>query len=347
MPRPWRRFGALVSVTRRKNTRTGVVSHGNQRPGAQQAVDAEPAAALSGDDHSRGGKGWPQRHEARERAVHGEQQSAGEHGGNTCPAEDDAEDTARPEVGQHQRQEGTERKLPQPRAGVEVGELLVAGRLFNRIGQGDHKNQRENRCEHRTVADSPAAGEPPPQQRLERCHRGEHQRPQDEHLPLDGQRPEVLQGAGPRMVLRVVIHGRLRQLPVLPVEQRRPRLGQNVGPPALRDEGPRGGQDRQEDHDDGGQQPLENVQPVPQQFERFAVFELPREGERQQEGRDQQEDIHSPGNPAEPDVVGRHHEHCQGPQALHLGTETACGLHRAHPVAANHLSANMSPMLVT
>ncbi len=94
------------------------------------------------------------------------------------------------------------------------------------------------------------------------------------------------------------------------------------------------------------------------------TFELAREGQRQQESRDQQENVHAARDLAEPDMVGRDHEHCQGTQALDFRAEAgfrrrgflawrggsrscACVHHRCQPVAANHLSSSMPDMLLT
>ena len=45
------------------------------------------------------------------------------------------------------------------------------------------------------------------------------------------------------------------------------------------------------------------MQPVVKEFEGLAFVDLAHEGERKQEGRDEQEDIHTAGNLAHPNVV--------------------------------------------
>ena len=101
-----------------------------------------------------------------------------------------------------------------------------------------------------------------------------------------------------------------------------------------RQDQPGAGQDAEDDHNDGGQQPLEQVEPVAQQPQRLAAFDLAGEAEGHQECRDQQEDVDAAGDAAEPDVVGDHHEDREGAEALdlgpvagfcaHLGTRVRC-----------------------
>ena len=86
------------------------------------------------------------------------------------------------------------------------------------------------------------------------------------------------------MVLGVVVHGAVRQEPVLPVQQGGPGLFKDVGPAALRQDGPGAGEDAENHHDDGGQQALEQMQPVAEQPQRRAAFDFPREAECHQEG---------------------------------------------------------------
>ena len=125
------------------------------------------------------------------------------------------------------------------------------------------------------------------------------------------------------MVLGVVVHGAVRQEPVLPVQQGRPGLFKDVGPAALRQDGPGAGEDAEDHHDDGGQQALEQMQPVAQQPQRRAAFDLPREAECHQEGRNEEEDVHAAGDPAQPHVVRDHHEDREGAKALDFGA-VAC-----------------------
>ena len=88
----------------------------------------------------------------------------------------------------------------------------------------------------------------------------------------------MLQGAGAGMVLRVVVNGGVRQQPVLSVEQGGPGLVQDVRPAALREDEPGAGQDAEDDHDGGREQPLEQVEPVAHQAQGLAAFDLPGEG---------------------------------------------------------------------
>jgi hypothetical protein len=109
--------------------------------------------------------------------------------------------------------------------------------------------------------------------------------------------------------------------PVLAVQQRRPGLVQHLWPAALRQDQPGAGKDAQDHHDGGGQQPLEQVQPVRQESERAPPFGFPDERECEQEGGDQQENVHAAGYPAQPHMVGNHHQHGERPEPLDLGPE--------------------------
>ena len=63
------------------------------------------------------------------------------------------------------------------------------------------------------------------------------------------------------------------------------------------------------------------MQPVVKEFEGLAFVDLAHEGEREQEGGDEEEDVHTAGDPAEPDVVEHDEEHREGSQALDFGAE--------------------------
>jgi hypothetical protein len=282
---------------------------------------------LPGDDDGSRGQRGPQRNEAREGPVHGEEQAAGDHGGEPGPAQHHAQRLSRFQVGQRQGQQRSQRELPQPGPRIEVGIGLVAGRLVDREHQGSDEDAAEGNHQDGPVADFPAAPQQPPHQ----GGAGEDEGPKNEDLALDGQRPEVLERAGPGVVLRVVVHCAVGQQPVLPVEEGRPRLVEDVGPAALRQDQPGSGQ-HTENHDDGGRdQPLEEVQPVAHEAQRRALLHLADEGHGQQECGDEEEDVHAAGNPAKPHVVRDHHEHRQGAKALDLGPVARLGLQAGSP----------------
>ena len=362
----------VVPEARRKNTNTGqchkykrvrVVAQQDQRTRTQEAVGAETASALTGDDDGSRCKGWPKCNETREGSVNGEHQPAGEHCRNTGPAQENTEPAPGLQVRNRQGKEGSQGEFPQAGTGVKVGICLVGGGLLDGEHERCHEDHTEGDEQQLAVTQGFSLRKQPGQQRLQQGDSSKDQWPQNEHLALDGQRPKVLEGAGVHVLLGVVVHREGGKLPVLPVHQGCPRLGEDVRPPALRDKCPGTGEDCQQDDHDGGQQSLENVEPVPHKLQWRAAFELAGEGQRQQESRDQQEDVHSAGDLAEPDMVSRNHEHSQGTQALDFRAETGFGLlpgggrllrrrsrfwhHRCHPVAANHLSSSMPAMLWT
>jgi hypothetical protein len=126
------------------------------------------------------------------------------------------------------------------------------------------------------------------------------------------------------MVLGVVVHRGVGKQPVLAVKQRSPGLVQYFGPAALRQDQPGAGEHAEDDHDGGGQQPLEEVQPVRRQREGTSGLGLPDEGQGEEERGNEQEDVHAAGYPAQPYVVGHHHQDGQGAESLDLGPEGGC-----------------------
>ena len=67
----------------------------------------------------------------------------------------------------------------------------------------------------------------------------------------------------------------------------------------------------------------EHVGPVVEEIEGPTLVDLPHEGERKQEGGDEQEDIHTAGNLAHSNVVNHDEEHGKSTQTLDFGAETA------------------------
>ena len=128
----------------------GVVAEGNQWPGAQDPVHAEPAAALPGDDDCSGSQRGPQCDEAREGPVHRQDQAAGDHGRQPGPAQDHAQRLAGLQVRQGQRQQRPQRELPQPGPGIEVGVGLVGGRLVDGEHQGGDEDGRRRPQQRRS-----------------------------------------------------------------------------------------------------------------------------------------------------------------------------------------------------
>ena len=63
--------------------------------------------------------------------------------------------------------------------------------------------------------------------------------------------------------------------------------------------------------------------PVVEEIEGLTLVDLPHEEEREQECGNEQEDVHTAGNLAHPDVVNHDEEHCKSTQTLDFGAETA------------------------
>ena len=65
------------------------------------------------------------------------------------------------------------------------------------------------------------------------------------------------------------------------------------------------------------------MSPVGQQVQRFALVDFPHERERKQESRDEEKNIHTAGDFADPHVVKHHEKHGEGAQTLNFGAESA------------------------
>ena len=137
-----------------------------------------------------------------------------------------------------QREQPTERELPDPRRGVEVGERLVHQRQVHRVRERGPADGEQR------------AGEPPVQVGPVPPGRdrdtGHDQRREQVELTLDGQRPEVLDDAR-RVVAGRVVDRVVCQLPVLQEQQRRDRLPDGRHPPVLRQQPEPGHHARDED----------------------------------------------------------------------------------------------------
>ncbi len=286
-----------------------------QHPSRQQVVDAEPVPGPPGDQHHRRGQRRPERGPAGERAVHLQQDPAGDQRDHAAPAEHGAGagGQLRPvlDPGDPQRQQPAERELPDPRRGVEVGQRLVHQRQVHRVR------------ERRPADGEQCAGEPPVQVGAVPPGRdrdaGHDQRREQVELPLDGQRPEVLDDAR-RVVAGRVVDRVVRQLPVLQEQQRRDRLPDGRHPPVLRQQPEPGHHPRGQDHRHRRQEPGELPSPGGEH-----VDPAPRRGPVQatgdEEAGDQEEHVDAAGDPADPDVVDDHQQHRQRAQALQLRTE--------------------------
>ena len=142
---------------------------------------------------------------------------------------------------------------------------------------------------------------------------GEDERPQDEDLALDREGPEVLEGAGLAVVRGVVVGGLGLQEPVLDVEQGGPALGDHFQPAGPGQEENACGEYGYQDGDGGRDEAPEKVQPVFEEGHRPALLVAAHKLQSHEEGRDQQEHVHTAGDPAQPDVVAHDHQHGQGP----------------------------------
>ena len=142
---------------------------------------------------------------------------------------------------------------------MEVGHLLVGG--------GDVNGIRERAEEDGSEGAACYGGEAVPGEELlpEQCAAGKNQRPDDEDLPLDRQRPEVLQRRGGRGVEGVVVHLVIREVPVLPVEQRGIGLVDQLQPARTRQDDPCRDDHANDDYRRLRYQARESMQPAVEQ----------------------------------------------------------------------------------
>ena len=138
----------------------------------------------------------------------------------------------------------------------------------------------------------------------------------------------MLQGRGAAGIAGVIVDLQEHQQRVLHVRGRGDRFLHHRGPQ-------RGGQERRrpdegehDRHGRGRQQAFEGVQPVPGHAEGPAALQAPHEGPREEEGGQEEEDVHPAGDPAEPDVVDRDQSERDRSQAVQLVAEDRAGVAR-------------------
>ncbi|CNJ55630.1 Uncharacterised protein [Mycobacterium tuberculosis] len=164
----------------------GDVAEVLQGCGDQQSIDAPAAVGAACHDDEGAGEHGPERQVAGEGSFDGQDCTAGDQADDADPAHDDSRLFGRlPFEGEH-RQQGADGEFPQAGAGVEVGESLVGVGFDDGEGQG---------CYEYRVEDEYRGGEKVPAESVHDVgYCGEEQGPDDEDLPLDGERPEVLEG---------------------------------------------------------------------------------------------------------------------------------------------------------
>ena len=217
--------------------------------------------------------------------------------------------TRQPDRVDRQREQAAEGELPQAGQRVEVGQRLVR--------RGQHHRERERGGEHPERRDGQVRAHPGGVTPRRERDQGHQQRPDQEELPLDRQRPEVLHRARHVAARRVVDRVR-RELPVLQEQRGRDDLAQRLRPAPLGQQ-QHPGHDGRHQHDDGArQQPHERAAPPPAQRQRPAVGRAD-ELAGQQEARDDEEHVDAAGHPAEPHVVDDDERDGDRAQALQLG----------------------------
>lgn len=236
----------------------------------------------------------------------------GDEGGQTCPAQHHTRSHGQVDPMDHQGQERAQRRLPQAGAGVEVGPGLVRTGDPHRVGQRDREHHGGRGQEGAAQRYAGPDGD--------QCDQSEQERPQQVGLPLDGQRPEVLNGAGGGLPGQIV-HGRAGQCPVLVVERGGTHLGEDVGPAWTRQPQTGGDHDGGEHDGRGRGEPAREPGPEGEEVDPTVALQGAEQGSGDEEPGEQQEHVHATGDPAEPDVVNGHQHDGDGTQPLDLGAE--------------------------
>ena len=164
----------------------GNIAEALQRCRGEQAVHAPAAISATGHDDERTGEHGPQSQVAGESSFNRQDGAAGNQADDADPAHHDAcAFGCLPFEGEHSEQ-GADSKFPETGAGIEVGKTLVAIGLNDGERQGGNKDRVED--EDRGREEVPTVS----------VHKvgdgGKKQGPNNEDLPLDGKRPEVLEG---------------------------------------------------------------------------------------------------------------------------------------------------------
>lgn len=241
-------------------------------------------------------------------------ETAGHHTNHPGPAEEHPQPCADadPRLDDSEQRPGGE--LPQPRSGVKVGVRLVTRRQVHRVHEVRDANSQKDREQNE-------AGRYLHDATNEVSDKMNH-RPQHEHLPLHRERPEVLEGTRRRVIGIEVIHRRLLQMEILVVTEG--CEGVSCGaPPRLQGHKQKDREDRE--RDGGRRRRKEPGELVDQELHGLcdgAGFTLGHQRPRHQIRGDQQEDVHTAGHLAEPDVEDGHKDQGDRPQSLHFGDES-------------------------
>lgn len=213
-------------------------------------------------------------------------------------------------------EEGACGEFPEAGAGVEVGVGLVGGGFDDGKGEGGYEDGAED--------EEGGAGDFGAEVPDDEGDDAEEEGPEDEDLALHGEGPEVLVGGFYGGVLGVVVDGVVGEVPVEVVEDGGFGVCEE-GAPAGGCYEEVGGDGGGEDDGEGcGEESLEDVEPVFEDVEGFAVVDFAEAGEGEEEGGDEEEDVDATGDASEPDVVGDDEEDGEGSESLDFGAE--CGL---------------------
>ena len=210
--------GNATELLERLRAKNRVVAHHHDESRCREWPDGEPAGELSGDIHEHSHR------DERENAQHRQ----GKPPRSALRAVGVKRVGAFGDQGESDCHEPAEAEFPEAGERVKVGGLLVRGSFNHRPNETCESNgaDRDATCApHADVVLVLALWRETPLPCLEdKCQKSEQQRPGKEHLPLDGERPEVLEWASGSAIGRVVIRGLVDEPPVLTLNESEERI---------------------------------------------------------------------------------------------------------------------------
>nr|WP_239100040.1 hypothetical protein [Phycicoccus sp. CSK15P-2] len=143
----------------------------------------------------------------------------------------------------------------------------------------------------------------------------------------------MLERARRALVGRVVVDRALGEHPVLDVRRGPGRVDEHRAPPGRRQQEPHGDHGGGHDHGRRRQQPLEDPEPVPTQVHAFLSLQPADQAAGEEERGEEEEHVHTAGDPPQPHVVGDDEQHRERTEALDVVTSPGRGTSSgSHPL---------------
>ncbi len=271
------------------------------------------SCGLTADDHQSGRRRGPQSSPAGESALDVEHEPAGRDTDDARPDHGAGQPRRRTQADGRQPDgdQRSESELPQSRGCTEIRGLLIDGRCDDRHG--------ERPDEHRTEYPGSNLDRAEPRPARDLGGEEKQERPQDEHLALHRQRPEMLKRTG-LIGAGVVIDRGIGQNAVLSVEDRPDSLLPDRAPTLGRVDRSGDDENAEQRHRRGGQKTREPAQPIGPDVKALLCLDPTEERCREQQRGEEEEHIDATRHPADPDVVGHDESDGHRPQTIQIGS---------------------------